>query len=167
MKRTALSLLILAAPPVLADQLQVVVSVTCSPQVVIVQMARAWNEAGEALTARLKTNAWPTESLRTVTTTDDINYVTTPTPKTVDCHLRGAKVNIVIRPSFAPGWHPTGFCAARTGALIEIHRNGKRVFEDGHDACSEEGSVPVRVVLRARGKPAAERLTASEFIWGQ
>ncbi|RYG30587.1 MAG: hypothetical protein EON93_14525 [Burkholderiales bacterium] len=149
-----------------ADQLYVFVGVDCTPQRIQIKFERAWNGEGELMLTQRRPNRWFTEELRKVDSDDDIHFQTKPISKTVLCHLGNVEFRVVVNPQFAPGWHPVGHCATRTGARVEIYRGEKRLIADGLDACTEDGSVPVSIAIRAGGSPTVTRMPAREFIWG-
>lgn len=159
-------LLLLVTQVATASQLNVFVSVKCSLKRVEVKFERAWNEDRKSMNSEKTFNRWNTEDLRTITSSDDVHYKTETVPKSVSCQISGSKIRVVVHPQFAPGWHPVGHCAARTGARVEIYRDRKLLIEDGLDACTEVGDVPVVIDVLARGKPIVVRMNAQEFIYG-
>jgi hypothetical protein len=148
------------------EQLDVFVEVKCTPNLIEVQFDRTWNRVDELTQLKRIPNKWNTEELRSITSADDVHYQTTPRPKAILCLLAGMSVRVVVQPQFAPGWHPTGKCATRTGANIKVYRGGELIVTEGLDACTEIGEVPVSIVVHAKGSPSISRMSAREFLNG-
>ena len=149
-----------------ADQLYVVVSVKCTQKHIEVKFERAWDESGASILAAGIPNRWNVKELRTITSSDGVKYNTTPHPKTVLCQLSGVPIRVTVHPFFAPRWHPVGYCAARTGARVDIYRGGSLLFTDGLDACTEVGEVPTSITVSTIGPPTVARIPAEKFIQG-
>jgi hypothetical protein len=108
---------------------------------------------------------WNTDDLRSIAAIGDSDddFRTTPRPKTVACKISGVNVRVVVRPAFAARWHPTGYCAVRTGAEVAVYRAGHLLLKDGMDFCTDDGDVPVSITVASSGRPIVVRMPALDF----
>ena len=148
-----------------ADQFYITVALECSTpsSELKISFHPYWNEEGEKAIALASRNIINPRALVSFAQGVDGKYVIRTKSVKKKCNLGKDRYEIDVSPLMAPKFHPEGVCAARIGAVVNIKLKGKRLVNEGVDACTEIGSVTTEILVAADQSIVYKKTPAEVF----